>query len=423
MLCQRKIRRVRFRKKTKTMLLQNICNRPFCIYGAGIVASSVYTAIKTLYNKEPLFFLVSDSRGNGAAVEQVPPEIDGIPVRSLAIWKHELQIGMFDSNIPEYYLIATPEAHHPAITDLLRSMEEVRIKDSQLILFTNSLENELMEAFYSSLSGHTTILNLLSSGQVQEIGEEEKYCGENLSESCMEIFESENSSVRVYQAESHMDKSLCGEITRMSYIHPIQVGAVLTEQKIVDLQDNQGDNISAKNRNYCELTATYYVWKHSRAKYKGICHYRRVFDISDEQMRKLLERDQEWDVILPYPSIHYPDISAQHVRYVTEGDWKAMLQALKDVAPEYLNTYARVVSEEEHFFNNFNMLIAKSSVFDDYCSFLFSVLERTEELTTPKGWERADRFAGYLGENLTTLYFLHNRDKWKITYAGKIWMK
>ena len=84
--------------------------------------------------------------------------------------------------------------------------------------------------------------------------------------------------------------------------------------------------------------------------------------------------------------------------------------------------YEKAIADGEQFFNNFNMLIAKSAVFDDYCSFLFKVLERTEELTTPKGWERADRFAGYLGENLTTIYFLKNREKLKIAYAGKIWL-
>lgn len=84
--------------------------------------------------------------------------------------------------------------------------------------------------------------------------------------------------------------------------------------------------------------------------------------------------------------------------------------------------YEKAVADGEQFFNNFNMLIAQSAVFDDYCNFLFAVLERTEELTTPKGWERAERFAGYLGENLTTIYFLKNRDKLKIAYAGKMWL-
>ncbi len=387
------------------MLSQILLNRSFCIYGAGIVASSIYTVIKTLYHKFPLFFLVSDPAGKSGATEQTLSEIDGIEVKSLSMWERELQTGMSGSSIPAYYLIATPEAHHSAIVNSLCAMETVHIEDSQLILVTNELENELMETYYSSLPEYATILSILAKGKPQVIPE--------------------FSIVQVYQAKSHMDRLLhSGNIgvDNKSYIHPIQVGTSLTDRRIADLQDNQGDNISVKNRNYCELTATYYAWKHSHAAYKGICHYRRVFDISERQMQELLEMEQEWDVILPYPSIHYPNISVQHYRYVKEDDWNAMLQALKEVAPEYLEAYEKSVAGDEQYFYNFNMLIAKASVFDDYCSFLFSVLARTEELTTPKGWERADRFAGYLGENLTTIYFLKNRDKWKIAYAGKIWL-
>lgn len=73
-------------------------------------------------------------------------------------------------------------------------------------------------------------------------------------------------------------------------------------------------------------------------------------------------------------------------------------------------------------FFNFNMLIAKAAVFDNYCSFLFRVLGRAEALVTSGDRERLDRFAGYMGENLTTIYFLKNRDKLKIVYAGKRWL-
>ena len=384
------------------MPLQNLFTCPFCIYGAGIVASSAYMAIKTLYQKEPLFFLVSDSN------EQIPNEIDGIVIKTLSEWTSEVQRMMPELEIPQYYLVAAPEEHHDAIEAALYSLKNVAIKAEQIILFTSELENRLMEEYYRRAEGCTTAFSIIAKNHVHEKNEEEKM-----------------PSVQVFQAKSHMDKPLLNQYTSidsLEYLHPIQVGAALTDRKIVDLQDSVGDNISVKNRNYCELTATYYAWKHSHAAFKGICHYRRIFNISDVQMQELMEIEQEWDVILPYPSIHYPNISAQHSRYVKESDWNAMLQALREVAPEYLTAYENGVAEGEQFFYNFNMLIAKAQVFDDYCDFLFRVLERTEELTTPKGWDRADRFVGYLGENLTTIYFLKNCNKWKIAYAGKIWL-
>lgn len=402
--------------------LQNeIVTSPFCIYGAGIVASSVYMAIRTLYHKEPLFFLISCTKDQKGKREQIPTEIDGIAIKTLSDWSNEVD-RMFDIGIPQYYLVAAPEVHHDAMKEALNSLETVAIKEEQIILFTSELENRLMEDYYRKVGECTTVLSVISQDQVYEKSGEGNAVQEMDIEAYAPVSEPKMFSVQVFQAKSHTDKQLHGQSVGVSYIYPVQAGADLTNQKIADLQDNQGDNISAKNRNYCELTATYYAWKHSHAEYKGICHYRRIFDISDEQMQRLLEMEQEWDVILPYPSVHFPNISAQHSRYVKEVDWHAMLQALKEIAPEYLKAYERYIAEGGQFFYNFNMLIAKAPVFDDYCDFLFRVLQRTEELVTPKGWERADRFAGYLGENLTTIYFLKNRDKWKIAYAGKIWL-
>ena len=42
-------------------------------------------------------------------------------------------------------------------------------------------------------------------------------------------------------------------------------------------KDNEGDNISAKNPYYCELTGIYYAWKNIPAEYLGLVHYRRYF--------------------------------------------------------------------------------------------------------------------------------------------------
>ena len=348
---------------------------PFCIYGAGIVAVSIYTALKRTYSCMPVAFLISEKGGN-------PSEIDGIPVKILTEWN--------TSNREMVYLIAAPEPHHAVIAGLL---SERKINREQIIFVGSRLENKIMGDFYFRLPLFVTVQQLLDT---------------------------KRPVIEVFQAKSHVDHTLQNAVDIPNYVCPIQVGAELTDQLILDRRDNEGDNISLKNRNYCELTAAYYAWKHSSADYKGICHYRRIFDISDQQMQRLVEKKAEWDVILPYPSIHYPDISGQHSRYINESDWEAMCCALKETAPMYYEKFGQVFCGS--YFYNFNMLIARSELYDDYCSFIFSVLKRTEELTSPKGWERADRFAGYLGENLTTLYFMANKDRLKIVHAGKLWL-
>lgn len=404
-------------KNKNTLMSHHIIGLPFCIYGAGIVATSIYKAIKTLYQKKPLFFLVSDAVEGRP--DDNPIEIDGLPVKRLSEWQHECDTSG-TIVLPAHYLVVAPETHHSAIAASLHSMG---IEDSHICLFTSVLENQFMDAYYSSLSDCNTVSALVEKqGQTKYEQESNEAETDTAAFHQSAAFLYDAADIQVFQAKCHVDRALQHSIQTPSYVCPIQVGADLTEERIAKLCDNTGENISAKNRNYCELTATYYAWKNNKAAYKGLCHYRRIFEIDDGQMQSLLERRADWDVILPYPSIHYPNISTQHLRYIKEADWEAMLQALEDTAPDYLEAYQRLIENGEQSFFNFNMLIARAEVFDDYCSFLFSVLERAEALTTPKGWERSDRFAGYMGENLTTIYFLKNRDKLKIAYAGKKWL-
>ena len=50
----------------------------------------------------------------------------------------------------------------------------------------------------------------------------------------------------------------------------------------------------------------------------GICHYRRLLDLSDEDLKKVTQNDV--DVVLPYPMLHYPNAGIQHTWYVPEKD-------------------------------------------------------------------------------------------------------
>lgn len=359
-------------------------NKSFYIYGAGIVATSLYTAIKKVYSVLPKAFIVSDKMGN-------PDRIDGIPVIALT------DIPSYDNSCK--FLIATPRVHYAAIGENLRN---AGVDESQLVFAGDQLENDLLEMYYGREKEFATISEVL---------------GKEKSEKTVKRVRENGSHVFIAQAKCHVDKPLESPIQLPEFVAPIQVGAALTDCVIAKIKDNMGANISHKNRNYCELTATYYMWKNNRSDYKGICHYRRIFDINDGQMDKLIMANGGVDAILPYPSIHYPDIGSQHCRYVKDCDWNAMLQALKEVVPEYYDAYQDYVSRQQYFYN-YNMLIARKEVFDDYCNWLFPILERIEELSTPKGNERSDRYIGYLGENLTTLYFMKNKDKLKIAHAG-----
>ena len=79
--------------------------------------------------------------------------------------------------------------------------------------------------------------------------------------------------------------------------------------------------------------------------------------------------------------------------------------------------FLRAVALAERQLGTYNVILAKKTVLRDYCAWLFPVLERTEELSYPKGSERADRYIGYMGETLETLYFIKNADKLNIVHT------
>ena len=68
---------------------------------------------------------------------------------------------------------------------------------------------------------------------------------------------------------------------------PIQVGAAGSARRFEQmLSDDTGDQISAKNPMYCELTAQYWAWKNLEADYYGFFHYRRYLSFSEQKYRE-----------------------------------------------------------------------------------------------------------------------------------------
>ena len=125
--------------------------------------------------------------------------------------------------------------------------------------------------------------------------------------------------------------------------------------------------------------------------------------------------DNDVDVVLPYPMPYEPSIHAHHERYLKESDWKAMLTALKELSPEYYESFDEIL--EQRYLYNYNVILAKKPILREYCEWLFPILERTEELSVPKGKNRRDRYIGYMGETLETLYFIKNAERLNIVHT------
>ena len=125
-------------------------------------------------------------------------------------------------------------------------------------------------------------------------------------------------------------------------------------------------------------------------------------------------------MVLPLPFWCYPDTSGQYGRYVGTTDFEVMMNALREIEPQYYEKAKSFFKGKTLY--NYNMLIAKSSVFDCYCEFMFSVLEKIEAHFESIEIFRSDRYLGYIGELLTSLYFHVNISKLKIAHAQKEWL-
>lgn len=353
------------------------------IFGARSIALGACLAIKKLYPKcEVTNFMVSSLKEN-------PTHLCGLPVIETGDCE--------DKNIP--VLIAIPEDVQSVVTDILTD------KGFQHIYcLTSDKEAELMGRYYEGIGEFPSLYN--ADLYHTDSHNADSYRADSIAE--------------IYMAKFYRDKPLKNAYSIPRWVRPIQVGAALTDQRITEITDNLGENISAKNVNYCELTALYWMWKNKLCteesdKYFGLFHYRRFLDITDDGLIKM--KEENVDVLLPYPLVHEPDISEHHSRYIKESDWDAMLSALKELQPEYEERFQEILKQP--YLYNYNMIIAKRDILRGYCEWLFPILKRTEELSTPKGWERADRYIGYLGENLLTLYFMFHADEWKIKHVGR----
>lgn len=182
-----------------------------------------------------------------------------------------------------------------------------------------------------------------------------------------------------------------------------------------DVFDDEGENISVKNENYCELTGLYWLWRHCSDDYIGICHYRRWFSNS---FRKLPVRAsfvesklKRYDIILPFVHKLPITVKEQYCRNSGfENDLEKTRDVIKNICPDYLSDFDRVMERKKIYF--FNMLIMGKEKYQQYCSWLFSILfevERVVDIGQYNTYQR--RIYGFLAERLLNVWVLHNHLK------------
>lgn len=193
---------------------------------------------------------------------------------------------------------------------------------------------------------------------------------------------------------------------------PIQVGAA-NVQPLGYLRDDTGDNISAKNCYYSELTGLYWIWKNYKsADYVGTCHYRRYL-MSDSG--RLPYREEYLELLSRYelittkkvllPNSYYYGFSANHNVRILD----AVGEAIKALYPDYYDIFIKLVNDKYTYFGN--MVIMSKMLYNEYCEWLFSIFFRVEERCSLENGEDAyhKRVFGFISEFLLYVYAEKNR--------------
>lgn len=237
-------------------------------------------------------------------------------------------------------------------------------------------------------------------------------------------------------------------------LQPIQTGCANAEKLFKGmLQDNAGDNISAANDRYCELTAQYWVWKNydkiGVPEYVGFMHYRRhfMFDgwvgnpdwcwlpkssvyfvpyitpaymlhISDKAILTQLE-NCDCIVLKPYDvtNLESYNIRTQYAKLPKQDVriFDIFIKTAKQLYPNYTQAIEKIKKGSIQYLCN--MFVMKKELFFEYSEFCFSILKEVDkQIDSSKMDKIAARFLGYLGEFCLSIFVfqLLNQKKYRV---------
>lgn len=334
---------------------------PFAIYGAQVVAYGAYRAILELYGRKPQCFVVSRREGN-------PEEIEGVPVRTPEALRKD-------------WLVVV------GVTELLQGeiVSSLRVRGFEnLFVLTQREEHRLMSRYFARI-GRFPPAEETARGLTPDF--------------------------TLYEVRNHRDQPLRTRPALRSFERSIQAGAALSDKRVAPLTDDTGENISAKNKQYCEMSATYWVWKNTDHAWAGIEHYRRHLLVTPKML------DDGVDAILPLPYLCCPNTMAQFRRFVSEDVQRALLRALKTLHPLEYGEYERILYGPYQY--TYNIFCARRAVLEDYCEWFFEITEHMETMTDEVPEIGTTRALSYVAEVLTNLYFMYDQRGWNIRHIGK----
>lgn len=346
------------------------------IFGAHSRAQTTGVYLKYLYPYIEIEAYLYDNE------EANPDYIGGIPVFPLA--------GAVQLHAGSPVFIGTRGIYHPKIMERLRNLGFEKIYPVTVEL-DQQLRNAYLKKYFAGNGRNFPKIEKLDN-KIEKLA-------------------------AVYVVRSIFDKPLQEPYKLAPYEKEIQAGAALTRERFSDemATDDTGNHISARNKQFCELTVLYWIWKNAKEDIVGLVHYRRHFILPEDWVDRMGRNDV--DVILPVPLYVAPSVAENYKKRHNPSDWEYMMQYLKE------NRGTEYGQAKEFFGKNLyspcNMFIMRKEVLNELCAWLFPLLFQAAGF----GGERQDhyqnRYPGFLSERLISFYFEKYRERYKVVYADK----
>ena len=204
---------------------------------------------------------------------------------------------------------------------------------------------------------------------------------------------------------------------------PLLVGSYNKNIENITRDDN-GENISNKNENYCELTGVYWIWKNCDEDIVGLCHYRRFLSkkfFSANSIYYINENDissdfkKGYNVILPKKHFYKKTIYESLNIAPNKKDMLVVENSIKKICPEYYESYNKFMNSYSTYLCN--VIVTKKEIFDSYCEWLFKILDDVEKNMDKETYindSYRKRMFGFLSERLLNIWLIKNNDELKI---------
>ena len=166
------------------------------------------------------------------------------------------------------------------------------------------------------------------------------------------------------------------------------------------------------------------MWKNIDADNYGLFHYRRFLDINNKYNNQEFPSNidlkefspssfdkvmSKYDIILPKKARFKTSLYEHYKKSHIIKDLNTVIEIIKKEYPEYENSLDKALNSRGGYFSN--IFIMKKEYFDEYCAWLFDILEKAEKIIDTTGYDSyQSRVIGFLSERLLTIFIQYKKD-------------